>query len=495
MKNKATKENGYISGWDAMARQLSQGAAGYNPYGAGSGKGCANCHWWVASENACVIVAGDIVATGMSDMYRAKEVYDPNDPKNALPVRLVAVDFDEVDKVIGKKDAAVAAEGAVATVTATTSDSVTVTALQRVVDHVKGWFTDKKEVKPFWTVRDVNGRLRFFLIYTNGFKDKHSEFIASAAHKEYAEWTDETKIYPELQLWHGGPGARVGMVDNVDFIDGFGLSSGLIDKEWEAVVEKAAEQNLGVSHGFIGIKNTEGDTWTKYRDFEHTILPAEHAANVWTAVDFVTLKEKGMPLSDTKKAWYKGLGMPDSAIATVETRFSEMTDALKSLGIEYKEDGTAAADSKTPVKIITDGPVTVTPQPNPPAQPPPQPTQPVQNPGVPTEPAAKAVGANSEAIGVSQKDLVELLTTVNAQGTVLTAMAKELASLKKSDDEKIAAQFGARNAPGVGTRPSQDPANVTKEVGNDVTRKDAEFWQEQMNKIFEMGNAPVAGSG
>lgn len=67
-----TKQYQYVDSYDIMDAQLSQEAAGYNPLGASNTKGCANCNWFLA-PGRCIVVAGTISPTGLSDMWRAEE--------------------------------------------------------------------------------------------------------------------------------------------------------------------------------------------------------------------------------------------------------------------------------------------------------------------------------------------------------------------------------------------------------------------------------------
>lgn len=52
----------------SVDNQLSQDQANYDPIGAGDNKACANCQFF-DSPNGCIIVAGDISPTGLSDFW------------------------------------------------------------------------------------------------------------------------------------------------------------------------------------------------------------------------------------------------------------------------------------------------------------------------------------------------------------------------------------------------------------------------------------------
>lgn len=228
-----------------------------------------------------------------------------------------------------------------------------------VLGVIKEWWKSIKsedeqdnKIKPFTLYKDNSGNLRYFLIYSNNYIDKHKEILSEEAHKEYVEWVDETGAYPELQLWHCGPKSAIGRDDFVDYVDGFAICSGTIYSDKESIAIAAAKQDIGVSHGFVGLRPELGAKWYKaYRSFERSILPRNEEANVWTSY-VLNSKERGleMPISDKKKAWFKSIGVPDTAIAAFESGIKDADTALKTLGIEYKEEAsTVPAPASTTV--------------------------------------------------------------------------------------------------------------------------------------------------
>ena len=52
-------------------RRLDAEQAGYNPYGAVDGKGCASCQWFI-SPNMCLVVSEPVSPTGMSNLWLAR---------------------------------------------------------------------------------------------------------------------------------------------------------------------------------------------------------------------------------------------------------------------------------------------------------------------------------------------------------------------------------------------------------------------------------------
>lgn len=68
----------YVGGSDVRMRQVLQTAAQYDPLGFSSGKGCANCQFFVTPD-ACILVQGVISPTGVSKFWTAIEDDDSED--------------------------------------------------------------------------------------------------------------------------------------------------------------------------------------------------------------------------------------------------------------------------------------------------------------------------------------------------------------------------------------------------------------------------------
>lgn len=191
---------------------------------------------------------------------------------------------------------------------------------------------------PAFTIhKQKDGRYRFLTRVSNNFKDRDQEIFAASAHKDFVEWVDENKVFPELWLWHT-KGTRWGQVDVVDYADGFLVESGLIDADKEHIIERLKDRKIGVSHGFFPLAK-KGGVYYKYRQFEVSVLDADYAANPWT--DF-SVVETGM--NDTKKKFLEDAGTPPELIKTYEADTSAMAETLKTLGIEFKEADTIAGD-------------------------------------------------------------------------------------------------------------------------------------------------------
>lgn len=280
--------------WEVDSRQLGQDEAGYDAMGAKDGKGCGNCNFFIPGDDACLIVSGDIVATGISNFWYQREPYKPE----PMPVTIVG----------GK-------------------------SLAERIKRLVG-FTVWSKVRPFAVVKDSNGRLRFFMTVSNNYKDKHKEIITEAAHKAYVVYADKSGKYPEAWLWHT-EGTKWGQVDWLDYADGFLVASGLVDPGSESVALKLAEQDTAVSHGFFCV--AEKGLITKYWSFEFSALPRKNAANEWTGYNLATEWEDCMGFSEDKKKWLIEMGVPEDKLKAVEDANQALGEKLKGMGVEFKE--------------------------------------------------------------------------------------------------------------------------------------------------------------
>lgn len=328
------KKETYV-GYEAYKRQVSPGEAEYDPLGADDTSGCANCHWYV-SPDACLLVMGDISPTGKSKFWMKK-----TEPE-VIPLPVTIVDSDKElttifgrikELFLGKKNEIVAS-----------GDSDIVSNDKAPV---------QAPVQTQWLfIKQLDGRTRFFTTFSNNFKDKEKEIIAEEAHKEYVDWAERTKSYPELWLWHSGKDSKWGQTDWLDYTSGFVCASGLIDENKEYIAERLAQKDIGVSHGFLGLILPNEKIVRRYRTFEISPLPAEHAANAWT--NFSTdLGELKMPFTDARKTFLKEIsGLTDEQIATWETNADNMSKALKDVGIDFKDTG--EADTATQISTLTE---------------------------------------------------------------------------------------------------------------------------------------------
>lgn len=450
-------EKGYLDGYEVRQRQISQTQANYRALGANGTKGCASCNWFV-SPNSCVLVSGDISPTGMSDYYSPVVEYE------SPPMRVIIVGegSKEVPAVIETKVEGTITVPVVEPVGAKKSLRQVITSFLTNVSKLQG---DKKaDIQPFALFKEASGRLRFRTIWTNVFEDKAGEIFSTKAHKEYVEWVDKSGIYPELQVWHCGPGSVLGEVDFIDFVDGFCVASGLIHSEKESIALKLAELPLGVSHGFIGVKSaSDTKCYDWYRTFEISLLPRSTEANMWTAYAFDE-KEYSMGFDPKKMALLKSLGYPEAEITGMETQLKEAADKLKAAGIAWKDD-TDAEQEKTEAEKA--------------------------------ETAKKELSIVEQCLaGVKQatSDNIKIATVVADLSVAVKELKTEFA---KSIDDRVADHFAARNG-GVGAGAKQ---HVASQSNSNVVEGEAEaglkndkdwFGSDIIDNIFK---AAEVGSG
>lgn len=307
-------------------------------------------------------------------------------------------------------------------------------------------------------VKQADGQLRWFARYSNAWEDRDKELITEAAHKEYIEWADSTKNYPELWLWHTA-GTRFGEADWLDFTEGFTHASGLIDdnpqakavvKALAAAAESGAE--LGVSHGFMSLQT--GKYITKYRDFEVSVLPIERAA-VWTT-DFNVLGKETMMGFTAEKRKFLVDALGEDTVTKLEDATKGVSGQLKQLGIEYKS---AEEQEQTSEKAVV---------------------------AVLAEQVAELTGVVG---ALAQKITASEAAAATAQKAATDANAA-VQEVKKSDDEKIEDAFLAKVAKavgvlGTGVRPTASAENV-------VSAKEASGANGSGDFLLDMTSAQIA---
>jgi len=182
--------------------------------------------------------------------------------------------------------------------------------------------------------KQADGRYRFVGWVTNHFRDNDNppEILSSEAHREFVEYADKTREYPELWLWHT-PGSKVGKADMIDFDQGFVMMSGLFDEAKVGEAFATADEELTMSHGFKRLQHDPQTVITdKYRMVEGSITPSGVEANPWTR--FETIKEE--PMNDAKKEFLtKYLG--EDKVKELEVDTEEMMKTVEAMGVEFKE--------------------------------------------------------------------------------------------------------------------------------------------------------------
>ena len=279
----------------------------------------------------------------------------------------------------------------------------------------------------FRVEKALDGSWRWFGWVSNKFRDRDKpaepklggQILSEAAHKEFVEWaTADPKRMPELWPWHTKEGAHDLPADWIDYADGFLMMSGpLTAKEAERITQLAAHHDLAMSHGLINFDydKTNG-VIRKYRTFEASYLPREHAANAWTDIETLRKEAADMGFNPERRGFLvEALG--EERVKKLEGETEGRGKALESLGVEYKE------LSDTLERLADDG------------------GDEEEGAGVGDGPGdLKAVPTVDQiAAAVAQKlELKELSELLKDQSQTILAMGKALTALAKSDDEKVA---------------------------------------------------------
>lgn len=195
--------------------------------------------------------------------------------------------------------------------------------------------------------KDAKGDWRWVGWPSNNFLDLQGDIISKDAHIEFCKFLDENPTAaPLFMSWHLPGTERKHPVDYWHFENGFLIMSGVLEQPEAASLFKAlAATDLGMSMQGFGLRES-GDprVVTKYRVFEVSDLPLDHAANPFT--DFsVIVKEVDMD----KLAYLATLlGSKEKAEAYM-AKAGIKQEVLQNAGIESKStDPKPAAAPATP---------------------------------------------------------------------------------------------------------------------------------------------------
>ena len=230
----------------------------------------------------------------------------------------------------------------------------------KMVDIDKNLFNKFKEVfsvfksekseqnGAFTAVKQADGRYRWVAVYSDTNWDREKERFTEDAHRDYVDWVDQTKNFPDLRLWHL-PGTTIGQTDMIDMDShGYMVATGLIDIGKEYVVENLRKSSkvLGISHGFYIKSLINGEYSKGYRTYEISVLPWEKAANENTG--FFAGEETPM-LTPEKKAFI-ATTLGDTFATKLEATLAEASSKAKEKGVSFKELMEAVYDSAPEVK-------------------------------------------------------------------------------------------------------------------------------------------------
>lgn len=300
---------------------------------------------------------------------------------------------------------------------------------------------------PLYIFKDKNGDWRWLGVFSNNYEDRSREIITEAAHKEFIEFLDaHPEQAPLFAPWHTLEAARKNRADFWDYVDGFMVIGGKLEENEAQVLFKVAEKNvLGMSHGFFPMFYDPQDknAITKYRSFEVSDLPLTNADNPWTGISILQ-KEDSMGFKKAKREYLVGL-IGEDTVKGLEENLKQGKSILQLLGVPSKETG----PNKTEVteETVEDAEVG---------------TEETEN-----EPVAELAKAMSEYLGLPQlsETIEKMDKTIQDQGNLIVAQAKEIKQLKKSKDEEIAEAIAPRGLYWLRSknkRPSQSESTIVE---------------------------------
>jgi uncharacterized protein YdaT len=445
----AAKSYQYVDSYEYESRKMSQEEAAYNPVGGDGTKACSNCMFFI-SPARCSVVSGEIAPNGVSNQWRAVRTYTPE----PIPVVIVEKEAGAVETVVDQ--------------TVRYAPNL-LSRLASLIPGVKQALPDAGVGTGFKVVKSANGELRWFSRFSNNWLDRDGEIIPASSHKEYTDWVNKSQFYPELWLWHTA-GTKFGKADWIDFADGFMCASGTIDDTPAAksIVEYLGNQEIGVSHGFLQVK--EGNLITKYRTFEISPLPLKRAAN-WTTDFSVIGKESQMGFTAEKRQFLVG-ALGEDAVKQLEASTEQTAKQMQELGVEFKSLEAPPAPAPPPAAPAVPA-ATV-------AQAQPAAVAPVA--------AAAVQDAGYKAFAPIVQDLMEGMGKI---GEAVTTLAAEVKALKATDDEKVTNMF-AQKAAAVGAfqRPSDEP-NTTIPAAAAKEQSGEDFFAANILKGFGAAGAAM----
>jgi hypothetical protein len=187
--------------------------------------------------------------------------------------------------------------------------------------------------------KDATETYRAIMFPSNNFIDWDGEIISEAAHKEYVDWVNKNMdLAPVSITWHKAGTARESQVDFVGYENGhLIMSAPLTEKEAAGLFRAQILTDIGMSHGSLVFERDPKNSKviTKYRMFEVSELPLDHAANPFT--DFqVAVKEADMSTVNTQDFLAAILGSVDKAKQFIERTGLKQVE-LQKAGIPSKE--------------------------------------------------------------------------------------------------------------------------------------------------------------
>jgi len=268
-------------------------------------------------------------------------------------------------------------------------------------------------------IYEKDGVVRWLTYSSNAFEDIEGELFSTKSLEDAVAWADAVGERGPLRLFHV-PGADVGHCDYQAVFGRFLVESGTfadtpIGRKAKDYFLHNRDKRFGVSIGYLYRQGDELDgTYDWLRIRERSVTPEGMAANPWT--EFTV---GGDVMTDARKAAFLEEILGKDAATTIISEAERRTKELEPL-VRHK-----AAGDPDPTVASTD----------------------------PPKPAAVAVVAAADPEGEDEQakemaaaiaGLKDLVTSLAGVPAAIAALEKDVADLKKTDDEKVAALLAPR---------------------------------------------------
>jgi len=304
----------------------------YEPTGGDKTSACANCAFFDADDAACRLVAGDIVAPGLCNLWLRELDDDEEDAANAQPVTVVD-GGKEVDR-----------PGLI---------EVIKTAVKQALGIVE-WHNPPLDITTGFKTFGPDNQY-WVAFYSNNAQDRDGEWFAEKAHDKAIERIDSGLApMPKLDYWHckayHGEAFWLGREGHVVMAAGEFWPDEFSQAMKEYYVNAAPDDDL-VSFGYLYPRSALVDgVYHDYTPFEISPLPSDMAANLWTG--FANLEEfKEMTVTAQKRKELErrlGPALAKQLLATAGTK----SRALDQIETSFKEVDAEESDLASDVKAL-----------------------------------------------------------------------------------------------------------------------------------------------
>lgn len=278
----------------------------YDPMAGRTGsQACANCFWFNPGSVSCTVVYGEIVPTGLSDMWMPRDIEPDIDP---LPVTIVEMDERELKLGLG--------------------------------DQIKSLFgrkaIDLSDVHQGFKVAEINGTPIWLAWWSNNIEDRAGEIFPERALDNFVNRVDSKQMpYPELWYRHlsipSGRAQWVGRVGHLMLAAGKFYDTEVGRKFYRHY--KSSKIPYTVSHGYLfGSKSKRDGAYHSFHTYEISpMLPGEEA----NSITGFGVKEITMAITDAKRKDLEGI--VGAELAAKYLQFGEeKSKQLEELGLKMK---------------------------------------------------------------------------------------------------------------------------------------------------------------